>query len=371
MFDRLDKWCPTRSANTGRERAGADRMRRSPAGRRDSPISHQGSRVIGYLCKRIASWAVLVFLATNLTFFLASFFLDPRSNYAERKPPLPEAVVDTTLTQYNLNDKTPILERWWTWLTGILLHWDWGTTPVGTSVNGQIGYRIWTSVQLLAGATVIATVLGVALGVYTALRHYRLADRAWQFISIAMINIPVAVAGLAVVLAGIALNQRVGHTIVYVSGSSGFDVHGFFPVLVDRLKHLILPTITLVITQYAGLHMLQRSLLLDTINADYVRTARAKGLTRATAVRRHALRTAIIPVAVGVAFAIPAVFTGAVITETIFGWEGMGRYFVSSINTNDVHGAVAVAAFGALATAVGAILADLVVVYLDPRVRVS
>lgn len=72
----------------------------------------------------------------------------------------------------------------------------------------------------------------------------------------------------------------------------------------------------------------------------------------------------------GIAFAIPAVFTGAVLTETIFGWEGMGRYFVTSITTNDIHGVAAVAAFGALATAVGAILADLAVVWLDPRVRV-
>lgn len=327
--------------------------------------------MIGYVCKRIAAWAVLVFVATNLTFFLATWFLDPRSNYAERKPPLPPEVVDNTLTSYNLNDKTPVFERWWTWLTDILLHWDWGSTPVGTSVNAQVGFRIWSSVQLLTAATVLATLLGIALGVYTALRHYRLADRAWQLVSIVMINIPIAVAGLAVVLLGIAVNQRVGHTVVYVAGSSSIDVHGFFPVLADRIKHLILPTITLVAVQYAGLHLMQRSLLLDTIDADYVRTARAKGLRRGVAVRRHALRTAIIPVAVGVAFAIPAVFTGAVITETIFGWEGMGRYFVTSINTNDVYGAVAVAAFGALATAVGAILADLAVVYLDPRVRVT
>ncbi|MFW0794199.1 ABC transporter permease [Gordonia sp. CPCC 205515] len=327
--------------------------------------------MIGYLSKRVVSWAVLVFLATNLTFFLATWFLDPRSNYADRKPPLPENVVDNTLTTYNLNDKTPILERWWTWLSGILFHWDWGTSPIGTSVNTQIAYRAWTSVQLLTAATVLATILGITLGVYTALRHYRLADRAWQFISIAMINVPVAVAGLAVVLGGIAINQRVGHSVFYVAGSSSIDVHGFFPVLIDRIKHLILPTITLVVVQYAGLHLLQRSLLLDTINADYVRTARAKGLTRGTAVRRHALRTAIIPVAVGIAFAIPAIFTGAMITETIFGWEGMGRYFVNSINTNDIYGVIAVAAFGAVATAIGAILADLVVVYLDPRVRVG
>ncbi|MDL9937484.1 ABC transporter permease [Gordonia sp. ABSL1-1] len=327
--------------------------------------------MIAYLCKRIGVWAVLVFVATNLTYFLATAMLDPRSNYAVRRPPLPEHVVDATLDTYNLNDKVPLLERWWTWLTNILLHWDWGNSPVGLSVNEQISFRAWSSVQLLAAATIISTLLGIALGVYTALRQYKVSDRVLQFVSLVTINLPVAVVGLGIVLAAISLNQAAGDSLVYVSGAKSLDVHGFWPVLSDRVQHLILPTITLVITSYAGLHILQRSLLLDTINADYVRTARAKGLTRGRAVRRHALRTAIIPVAVGIAFAIPAVFTGAVLTETIFGWEGMGRYFVTSINTNDIHGVVAVSAFGAVATAVGAILADLFVVYLDPRVRVS
>ncbi len=79
----------------------------------------------------------------------------------------------------------------------------------------------------------------------------------------------------------------------------------------------------------------------------------------------------LVPVATSIAFTVPALFTGAVLTETIFAWEGMGRYFVTTISKNDVHGAVAVAAFGALMTAVGAILADLALVALDPRVRVS
>ncbi|MET9199001.1 ABC transporter permease [Gordonia sp. NPDC003585] len=327
--------------------------------------------MIAYLSKRIAVWALLVFVATNLTYFLANAMLDPRSNYAARRPPLPEPLVDATLNSYNLNDKTPILERWWTWLSGVLFHWDWGKTPLGLSVNEQISFRMMSSVQLLAAATIISTLLGIAVGVYTALRQYKLSDRAWQFVSLASINLPVPVLGLGIVLLGITVNQALGNTVVYVSGSESLGISGFWAVAGDRAQHLILPTLTLVIGGYAGLHLLQRSLLLDTINSDYVRTARAKGLTRGQAVRKHALRTAIIPVAVGIAFAIPAVFTGAVLTETIFAWEGMGRYFVSSINTSDINGVVAVAAFGAAATAVGAILADIAVVYLDPRVRVS
>jgi peptide/nickel transport system permease protein len=92
-------------------------------------------------------------------------------------------------------------------------------------------------------------------------------------------------------------------------------------------------------------------------------------LTRAQAIRRHALRASLIPTATAVAFGIPAVFTGAIITETVFGWEGMGRYFTDTIAKNNVDGVVAVAAFGAVMTAAGAILADIATVALDPRVR--
>jgi peptide/nickel transport system permease protein len=133
----------------------------------------------------------------------------------------------------------------------------------------------------------------------------------------------------------------------------------------------LLPSICLIFISFASYALTQRSILLDNLSADYVRLARAKGLTKPVAVRRHALRTSLIPVMVQFAYSLPAVFTGAVLTESIFAWNGMGRYLVETIGGNDVHGAVAVAAFGSLMTAVGAVLSDLFVVWLDPRVRVS
>lgn len=263
------------------------------------------------------------------------------------------------------------MERWWTWLTGILLRWDWGRSPVGDYVNEQISYRIWVSAQLLLLATLISIVLGVAVGVYTASRQYKAGDRIWQGISIVAMNTHVVVASIAVVWAAIKINDMAGTRIFYVVGAGSIGVEGFWNKLVDSAQHLILPTVSLVIISYASYHMTQRSLLLDNLNADYVRTARAKGLTRTTAIRRHALRTSIIPVATSVAFSIPGIFTGAVMTERIFGWNGMGQYFLATIANNDINGAVAVAAFGAAMTAISAVLADLVVVALDPRVRVS
>lgn len=327
--------------------------------------------MIKYVLRRVAGWIFMIFLATNLTYFLASAFLDPRSNYTGRRPPVPEAQVDQILDRYNLNDKVPLIERWWNWLTDIITGWDWGMSPEGVSVRGEVAYRMWISAELVLGATIIATIIGIAVGVYTAARQYKWQDRVAQQVSVVTLNIPAPVMAAGIVVAVLWLNDRVNSTVFFVAGAASRDVEGFIPTLVDKAQHLIPPTLSLVIIGYASYHFLQRSLLLDNINADYVRTARAKGLTLAQAIRKHALRTSIIPVATSVAFSIPGVFTGATITETIFAWEGMGRYLVTTIARNDIHGAVITAAFGAVLTAIGAILSDIMIAALDPRVRVS
>ncbi len=327
--------------------------------------------MIKYLLRRLLGWVLMIVIATNITYFLAWLYLDPENNYVGRRPPLSPDQIDNLLRPRNLSESVPLIERWWTWFSNILFHWNWGLSPTGESVNEQVAYRMWVSAELVLGATIITTILGIALGVYTASRQYQLADRIGQGTSIITMNIPTVVAGFALVLLAINFNNAVGTTVFYVTGSSSQGVEGFFPVLIDVLQHLTLPTLALVLTGYASIHFLQRSLLLDNIKADYVRTARAKGLTKQQAIRKHALRTSLIPVTTQVAFTIPAVFTGAVLTETIFNWNGMGRYFIQTLNNNDIHGVVAVAAFGALMTAIGAILADVAVVVLDPRVRVS
>jgi len=327
--------------------------------------------MLRYILKSVATWLGVIVIATNLAWFLAATFLDPRSNYVGRRPPMSPEQIDDILTPLNLSPNQPLLERWWSWITGVVLHWDWGTSPIGDSVNDQVGFRMWTSAQLLLLATILSVVIGVAVGVYTASRQYKVGDRVWQGISIVTLNLHVVVVSVAVVTVGRWINDTSGSRIFYVTGSKNSDVHGFFPVLVDIAQHLILPTISLVIITYATYHMLQRSLLLDNLGADYVRTARAKGLGRGKAIRRHALRTSLIPVATNVAFSIPGIFAGAIMTEKIFGWNGMGQYTIDTITRNDVNGAVAVAAFGAVATALGAVLSDILVVILDPRVRVN
>ncbi|MCK9795510.1 ABC transporter permease [Isoptericola sp. 4D.3] len=324
-----------------------------------------------YLLRRTTGWLLMVVAVTNLTYFLAWAYLDPRSNYVGRRPPLSEEQIVNLLEPRNLDDNVPLLERWWTWFSGIVFRWDWGVSPTGQSVNEQVAYRMWISAELMLGATLLLTLIGIGLGVYSASRQYRLGDRVAQGTSIITMNIPIVVAALGLVLLAIAFNNAVGSTIFYVTGASSPGVSGFFPTIVDTAQHIALPTAALVLVGYAQYHFLQRSLLLDNIKSDYVRMARAKGLTKQQAIRKHALRTSLIPVTTQVAFSIPGIFTGAVLTESIFAWKGMGQYFIETISKNDINGVVAVAAFGAVMTAIGAILADIAVVVLDPRVRVS
>jgi peptide/nickel transport system permease protein len=327
--------------------------------------------MVRFLVRRALNYVVMLFLATSFTYFLASFFMDPRSNYLARNPRPPEASINASLTAANINDQTPILERYWTWLTNIVLHWNWGLSPTQEPVAGAIVPRIGASVQLVLLATILGIVIGIALGVFTATRQYKWQDRVFGGLSTFFLVVPTAVLGLFIVIGAIYLNNALGFRLFYVTGLHSYDGHNWLLKLSDLGQHLILPTIVLTVITAIQYHLTQRTYLLDTMNADYVRTARAKGLPLPVAIRKHALRTSLIPTTMQIAFSIAAVFSGAVITESLFAINGVGRYFITSIIQNDINASVAIAAFGGACTLVGLLLADIAVAWLDPRVRIG
>ena len=327
--------------------------------------------MIKYIVKRIANYVVMLFIAVSLTYFLASAFMDPRSNYMSRHPHPPIASINRSLTLANINDQTPVIIRYGRWLKSIVTRWDWGLSPDQSPVGPAIAARIGASVQLVTLATVLGVVFGVSIGVYTAIRQYKWQDRALNTVATFFLVIPTAVLGLLVVLLAISFNKSTGSRIFYVTGLHSYTGSNPFLWFLDFAQHLILPTIVLTIPGMVSYHLTQRTYLLDTMNADYVRTARAKGLPLNVAIRRHALRTSLIPTAVDVAFSIASVFTGAVITETVFAINGVGSYFVQAISQNDINGSVAVTAFGGVCTLTGALLAVIFSAWLDPRIRLS
>jgi peptide/nickel transport system permease protein len=140
--------------------------------------------------------------------------------------------------------------------------------------------------------------------------------------------------------------------------------------IVDRLAHLALPSLVLMSVAIAFYGRYQRNAMLDVLGSDFLRTAQAKGLRRSRALIKHGLRTALIPMATFFAYEFALLFVGATFTERIFGWHGMGEFFVDSVTKNDVNSVAAVTLFVAVLVLIAGFLSDIVYAALDPRVRV-
>jgi peptide/nickel transport system permease protein len=143
----------------------------------------------------------------------------------------------------------------------------------------------------------------------------------------------------------------------------------FLEKVLDAGSHLILPTIALMLNGYAAISRFQRATMLEVLNSDYIRLARAKGLRNRVVMRRHALRTALIPVVTLMALTISGVLTGVVITETIFGWRGLGTFFVASVANIDSFAVLAFVLVSGVLVVVSNLVADLLYAVLDPRIR--
>lgn len=324
-----------------------------------------------FLLRRFVNSVILVALATSLAYVLAGTSLHPRSHYEGRNPPPPPAVIDARLSELNINDKTPIFERFGTWAGGIA-HLDFGRTWDGRSVNAEMGNRIGVSLRLLLIGTIVGGLLGVFAGAWSAVRQYQATDHAITLLSFMVLSTPVFVLAVLLEVLAIGFNDAVGVKFFQYTGeaSSGLD-GGFFTQLVDRLQHLVLPTATLILGQMAIISRYQRSSMLDVLGSDFVRTAQAKGLTRRRALFKHALRTALIPSATLLAYSIGLLLVGATFTEKIFGWHGMGEWFVDSITASDINAVAAITCFAGLLVLIAGLLSDVAYALLDPRVRVK
>lgn len=316
-----------------------------------------------YLMRRIANYVLLLFIATSLAYLLASVSLDPSANWNREDPTLNWDAIQATLIEYNISREIPAWDRYVHWLQSVVTSWDWGVTPRGQSVNELIGTKIGVSLRLVFLGALIGMSGGVALGAWTATRQYKLSDRVVSLLAMVIISTPAMVIAIMLQVLAVQINRATGYQIFQFTGEGSG--------LAERLQHLLLPTLSMSLGGLASYSRYQRNLMLDTLGADYVRTARAKGLIKRKAVIRHALRTALIPMATYFAFALAGLFTGAAITERVYGWHGMGEYSINAISQYDINGVTAVVAFSGLCTLTGALLSDIFVAIVDPRVRVS
>jgi peptide/nickel transport system permease protein len=324
-----------------------------------------------FLLRRLANYVILIVVATSAAYGLACISLKPRANFEARNPPPPEKVVDERLNELNLNDKTPILTRYKTWVSG-LAHGNFGKTWEGTPVNDELGRRIGVSLRLLLIATIFGGVLGVLAGAWGAIRQYQLSDHAVTMLSFLILSIPVFVLAVVLEIAAVGFNNAVGAKVFEYTGEFTPGLQGgFWPHAVDRVQHLVLPSLTLVLGEIAIFSRYQRSAMLDVLGQDFVRTAQAKGLRRRTALLKHALRTALIPAVTYFTFNFGILIVGATFTEKIFGWHGMGEWLVDSVTRNDINAVAAVTCFAAVMILLAGLASDIAYAILDPRIRVS
>ncbi len=322
-----------------------------------------------FLMRRLLNYAILLALASVLTFTLTSLTFSPLDTLLERNPRPPQAVIDAKAAELNLDKPIPV--RYLDWVSGAV-RGDFGTTVTGQPVSEELWRRIGVSLRLVLIGSVLGTVIGVVVGAWGAIRQYRFSDRAITVVSLLILSAPTFVVANLLILGALKVNSVLGVQLFEYTGETSSDaVGGFGNQLVDRLQHLVLPTFTLALAAIAGFSRYQRNAMLDVLGQDFIRTARAKGLTRRQALFKHGLRTALIPMATLFAYSVGGLFTGAVFVEKIFGWHGMGEWVIQGISTQDTNIVVAITVFTGVTILLAGLLSDIIYAALDPRVRVS
>jgi peptide/nickel transport system permease protein len=324
--------------------------------------------VTGFLARRLANYLVLCLVATFLAFTLASLTFSPLGQLQGRNPPPPPAVIAAKRAELRLDD--PIPARFLSWMGGVL-HGDFGTTVTGQPITDELYSRVGVSLRLFLIGTVLGIVVGVLIGVVSAIRQYRASDYVATLSSFVILSTPVFLIGTLLKFGGLQLNSASGTTVLYFTGEATPGFEGSWSAgLVDRLAHLVLPTLAIALTQIALYSRYQRSAMLDVLGSDFLRTAQAKGLTRRKALFKHGLRTALIPMATLFGFGFGLLITGGVFTERIFGWYGMGDWLVDGVTQDDTNVVATVTLFIAVMVLISGWLSDVLYAALDPRIRV-
>jgi peptide/nickel transport system permease protein len=279
-----------------------------------------------------------------------------------------QMLISPTISQADLEIKRralgldqPVAVRYVRWL-GELAQGNLGFSfTSGAPVTKRVGERIGPTLTLTLTALVFSYLIAIPIGVIVATKRYSWVDYAATFTAFLGISLPTFFLGLAGIYV-FALRWPV----LPVGGTETLGGDGG---LVDLAWHLILPASVLAVAGAGALMRYVRSSMLDVLGQDYVRTARAKGVIETIVLRRHALRNALIPVITIAGLQLPGLLAGAVVTEQIFEWPGMGRLTIEAINQRDYPVLMGITLVTALLVAAGSLLADVAYSIVDPRIR--
>jgi peptide/nickel transport system permease protein len=323
--------------------------------------------MFAYIIRRFLISIVVLFFATILVFLLVSTAGDPLA-LLRANPHTPHSTIVAREHLLHLND--PLWQRYWLWFSNAI-QGNLGNTTKGQPVAPQLWSHLFVTLRMVIVATLIAIVLAIGLGVWAAVRQNKLADHTITVTNFVLLATPVFVLGLALKeFVAIPINQHVGSTIFYTDGEQSPTLSGsFFSRLPDYAGHTALPALTLILVSYSAWAIYQRSSMIETLDADHVRLARAKGLSRRRVLVRHVLRNALIPVTTVIALDFAAVLGGAILVEFVFGWQGLGTWYITGVTTLDVNIMLAYLVVTATFVILFNLLADILYGVLDPRIR--
>jgi peptide/nickel transport system permease protein len=310
---------------------------------------------------------VVLFFATILVFVLVASSGNPLAILREN-PHISQSTINAREQILGLNH--PLWDRYWIWLTNAL-HGNLGTTIQGQDVAQQAMSHLMVTLRMVVLATIIAIFVAIFMGVMAAIRQNKFTDHAITVSNFVLLATPVFVLGLALKeFVAIPVNQHLNTTIFYTDGEQSPTLSGpLLSRLPDYAAHTALPVITLILVSYTSWAIYQRSSMIETLDADHVRLARAKGLSRRRVLTRHVLRNALIPVTTVVALDFAAVLGGAIVTEIIFGWQGLGQWYLQGVTTLDTNVMLAYLLITATFVILFNLLADILYGVLDPRIR--
>ena len=317
--------------------------------------------MIRFLCQRLFEALVVLFLMSFAIYGLIGLMPgDPIDLMINADPKLTPDDAARLKTLYGLD--RPIVERYWNWLVAAL-GGDLGYSRVYTKPVMEILVpRLGSTALLLGISLLLSLAIAIPLGVYAALNPYSKADYAVNMFCFAGISLPPFWLALLLILCFAVVLGWLPAGGMLTVGDGG---------ILDRLQYMILPVLTLTIHSVGGFTRFMRASMMETLRQDYVRTARAKGLSEARVVTGHALRNALTPLITVVALSFGGLFSGALITETMFGWRGMGKTIFDAIMGNDFNLALVGLLLATGFTLLGNFLADLCYAWLDPRVTLS
>lgn len=325
--------------------------------------------MLSYITKRFFHFLIMVIIASSAGYFIASVALYPRGNYEAANPPIPKESIDAVLNRANVNNEVPFITRYVKW-AGNAVQGDFGEDLEQNKVNEEFSRRVWVSLRLLLLGSILGATIGVIIGVTSAVRQYDLFDRGTSLFAYFILSTPVFLLAVLLKFVGIKFNDSIGSTFFFTQGEYTSGLEGsWWTHFTDRTQHLILPTLSIALGSISFYSRYQRGTMLDVLGSDHLRTARAKGLTKRQALFRHGLRVAISPMATFFAYGFGLLIAGAAFTETIYGWYGMGQWFISSVGKNDINSVSAFVTFTAVLVLFSGFLADIILAILDPRVR--